>query len=85
MQVQNFALARQEVVLDVEPVHGLEMAAQDGGRDQIGDRGSLVVALPRSRAASRSAHLQVLLVLLVPLRGARVEIPAVVVEARLSA
>ena len=31
MQVQDFALAGEEVVLDVEAVHRLEMAAQDGG------------------------------------------------------
>ena len=37
MQVQDFALARKEVVFDVETVHGFEMAAQHGGRDQFGD------------------------------------------------
>src|ERR1035438_2212134 len=39
MQVQNFALTRKEVVFDVEPVHGLEMAAQHGNRNQLRDRG----------------------------------------------
>ena len=36
MQVQDLALARQEVVLDVEALHGLEMAAQHRGRDDVG-------------------------------------------------
>ena len=37
MQVQDLALARQEIVLDVEALHGLEVATEDGGRDQLGD------------------------------------------------
>jgi len=31
MQVEDFALAREEIVFDVKAIHGLEMAAQDGG------------------------------------------------------
>ena len=62
MQVQDFALARKEVVLDVEPVHGLEMTAQDRGGDQVGDRSDLVAAL-FDRVQRLQANLQVLLVL----------------------
>ena len=45
MQVQDLALARQEVIFDVEPVHGLQMPAQHRGRDQVRDLGHLVAAL----------------------------------------
>ena len=83
MQVQDFALARQEVVFDVEPVHGLKMAAQHGDRDQIGDGSRLRRAI-FDGVQRLQTHLQILLVLGVPLRNASVEIPAVVVEARLA-
>ena len=44
MQVQDLALAGQKVVFDVEPIHGFEMAAQHGDRDQVGDRRGFVAA-----------------------------------------
>ncbi len=44
MEVQDFAFARQEVVLDAEAKHGFEMAAEDGGGDEFGDGGGFVVA-----------------------------------------
>jgi hypothetical protein len=81
MQVQDFALARQEIVLDVEAIHGFEMATQNGGRDQFGDGGQFRCRL-FDGVQGFAAGLQVLLVLLVPLRDAGVEIPAVVIEAR---
>ena len=52
-EVQNLALAGQEIVFDVEAQHGFEMAAEDGGRDQLGDFGGLVAALLDLRAAWR--------------------------------
>ena len=73
----------QEIVFDVEAVHGFEVAAQDGGRDQFGDgrgfAGGVFDGVQRP-----GAGLQILLVLLVPLRDAGVEIPAVVIEAGLA-
>ena len=45
MQAQDLALARQKIVFDVEPLHGLQVTAQHGGRDQFGDFGRLVAAL----------------------------------------
>src|SRR5437899_9229990 len=30
MQMQDFTFTRQEVILDIQAVHGLEVAAQDG-------------------------------------------------------
>ena len=41
---EDLALAGEEVVLDAEALHGLEMAAQDGGGDEVGDLGGVVVA-----------------------------------------
>ena len=83
MQVQDFALAGKEIVFDVEAVHGFEMAAQDGGRDQFGDRGGFAGGVfdGVERFAPR---LQIFFILFVPLRDAGVEIPAVVVEAGLA-
>src|SRR5882724_11535993 len=80
MQVQDFALAWEEVVLDVEAVHGLEMAAQDGGGDEFGDGGGFVVAEFQIVKNFRPAC-AVFLGGLVPLRDAGIEVPAVVVEA----
>ncbi len=42
--MQNLALAGEEIVLDVEPLHGLEMAMEDGGGDEVGDLGGLVAS-----------------------------------------
>ena len=42
--MENLALARQEVIFDVEPVHSLEVAAKNGGRNQIGKGGSFIAA-----------------------------------------
>ena len=83
MQMQNLALPRQEVVLDVEPVHGFQMPAQHGHRDHVRDGGGLVPALLDLMQSLHSC-MQVLLVLAVPMRDPRIEIPAVVVKARLS-
>ena len=44
-QVQNLALARQKIVLDVEPQHGFKMPAQHRRRNQLGDLSGLVAAL----------------------------------------
>src|SRR5581483_3929630 len=45
MQVKNFALPREEVVLDAQPLHGFEVAAENGGGDQVGDLGGFVSTL----------------------------------------
>src|SRR6185437_7681231 len=34
---EYLALTRQEVVFDGEPLHGLEVATEDGGGDEVGD------------------------------------------------
>ena len=67
MQLQNFALAGKEIVFNVEPVHGLKMAAQHGNRNQIGDRGSFRRSVFNG-VQSFQAYLQVLFVRFIPLR-----------------
>jgi len=44
VQVQDVALPRQDVVADVEPLHGVEVAVDDPGGDQVGQLGHRVVA-----------------------------------------
>src|SRR3954447_16957855 len=81
--MNNVALLRQQVVFDVQPVHGLEVTLDHGGRDQLGDFGDLVV--PGLELVQRvEPVLLVRLVLLVPGRGARVDVPTYVVKARLA-
>ena len=85
-EVQNLALAGQKIVFDVEPQHGFEMAAQHRGRDQLGNFGGLIAAVfdlvQRVVAQLLARCLLFVASLLVPLRGARVQVPAVVVDAR---
>src|SRR4029077_8659370 len=81
VQAQDFAFAWQEVVFDVEPVHGFEMTAQHGDGYQVGEGGGFVAA-GFDFVQRLQANLQILLVFGVPLRRSRVEIPAVVIEAR---
>ena len=50
MQMKNFALARQEIVFNVQPVHGFKMAAQHGNGNQVTD---CAVSFPPS--SSRAA------------------------------
>ncbi len=83
-EVQDLALAGQEVVLDVEAQHGFKMAAQDGGGDEVGDFGGFVAAVldgvQRVEAQLLARGLFFGGSFGVPLRGARVEVPAVVVD-----
>ncbi len=84
IQVQNLALARQKIVLDVEPQHGFKMAPEHRGRNQLGNFGGLVAAL-LDLVQCRVAQLLPRLVLVraparVPLRSPRIEIPAVVIN-----
>ena len=66
MQMKYFALPRQEVVLNVEPVHGFEMAPKHGNRNQVRNRRRLIVPF-LNRAQRRGARLQVRLVLFIPM------------------
>ena len=81
MQVQNFALARQEIVLNVEAIHRFEMALKNRDRNQIRDRRGLIVSF-LDRVQRLRARLLVRLVFFVPLRNARIEIPAHIIKPR---
>ncbi len=84
MEGEYLAFARQEVVLDVEALHGLEMAAKDGGGDEVGDLGRFVVAIfqgVEGVEANLLASGDVIGVGRVPLGDAGVEVPAVEVDA----
>ncbi len=79
MKVQDFTLARQEVVLNVEPVHGFKMPPKHSNRNQVrNQRGLRVPCL--NRAQRSSPRLQVRLVRFIPLRNTRIEVPADVVK-----
>ncbi len=41
---EDLGFAGEEVVFDAEALHGFEMAAKDGGRDDVGDGGGVVAA-----------------------------------------
>ena len=81
VQVQDLAFARQEIVFDLEAVHGFEVATQYCGRDQLGDCRSFAAGI-FDRMKRFAAGLQMFFVLLIPLRDTGVEIPTVVIEAR---
>ena len=53
MQAQNFALARQEVVLDVEAVHGFQMPPQNRRRDELSNLRYLIISLFDSMEVSQ--------------------------------
>ncbi len=81
VQPQDVALPRQQVVVDVEPAHRFEVAPDD----PVGDEGGevrCVVAAVLDLVQRGGPNLEAGLVLLVPLRHAGVEVPAVVVEPR---
>jgi len=64
MQMQNLALARKKIVLDIEALHGFKMAAEHGYGNQIRNRGRLVLPF-LNRMQRGEAHLQVRLVLFI--------------------
>src|SRR6185312_6375985 len=79
MKVKDFALLREEVILDAEPLHGLKMTADDGVGYQLADRCGLV-ASSLNVMQSLQPQLEVFLVFFIPPGNAGVEIPAVVVK-----
>ncbi len=74
MQVQDLAFAGKKIVFDVEAIHRFQMAAQHGGRNQVGYRRCLVVAF-FNLVERFQTNVQVLFVVLVPLRDPSVDIP----------
>ena len=79
-QPEDVAFPREQVVVDVHPRHRLQVAADDPIGDEGADIGGFVSAM-LDVVQRLGAVLQPILVLFVPLRHARVEIPAVEIEA----
>ncbi|XWK71073.1 hypothetical protein RBB80_18810 [Tunturiibacter gelidiferens] len=81
---QDLALAGEEVVLDVEALHGLEVTAKDGGGDEVGYVCGVVLAElegVEGVEADLLACVDVFGIGGVPLGDSGVEIPAVEVDA----
>src|ERR1019366_2068463 len=81
VQAKDLAFAREEVVLDVEAVHGLQMTAQYGRRDQFCDP-SHVIATVLDGMQSFKSNFKILFVFFVPPRDPRVEVPTVIIKTR---
>ena len=81
LQVQDFALARQQVILHAEPLHGAQMAAHDRHGNDLRQFGRRTMPFfdGRERLAAQG---QAALILLEKLRDPRIEVPAEVIEAR---
>ena len=82
--MQNLALARQKIILDVQPQHGFKMPPQHRRRNQFGDFGRFIAALLdlMQRGIAQLLARCVLFVVArsVPLRSPRIEIPAVIID-----
>ena len=81
LQPQDVALVGEQVVADVQPRHRLEMGAHDAVDDQRADRRGVVAAVLEI-VEDRGADGEPRLIAVVPLGDLRIEVPAVVVEAR---
>src|ERR1041385_7253152 len=79
MKMENFAFLWQEIIFNVQPLHGFKMAANDGVRNQPGDCRRLIATLLNVMQRLQP-KLQVLFALFIPLRTPRVEVPAVIVD-----
>ena len=84
LQVQNLALAGQKIVLYAQAQHGFQVPPQDRGRNQLGNRGRFVAAVldlvQRGVAQLLARLIFFIRAARVPLRGLRIELPAVVIE-----
>ena len=80
-QMQYFAFAREQVVVDAQAVERTQVGVNDGGGDEIGHFRDVAVAffdvLQRLRTQFETG-----LVFREPLRYARIEIPAEIIELR---
>ena len=79
-QAQDVALPRQQLIVDVETRHRLQVRVDNGVGDERGETGGGIDAVLDVVQGCRT-DLQAVLVALVPLRDAGIEIPAVVIEA----
>ena len=84
LQVQNFALARQQVVFNAESQHRFQVPPQDCRRNQLADRSDVIstaLNLVQRIEPYLLSRLLFRIVRFIPLRYARVEIPAVIIDA----
>src|SRR5688572_1801214 len=80
LEPENVSFPGQQVVVHIQSRHRLQMAANDALGNEMRDLRGLIAAM--LDVVQRSgAYLQAVLVDVVPLRDARVEIPAVIIEA----
>ena len=83
MQVQNLALAWEEVVLNAKPFHRCQMSAEHGCGNQISNRCRVVATFLYSvqRIQAQLFACRCLRLLgLVPLRNSRIQVPTKVIE-----
>ena len=72
--MENFTLARQEVVFNVQPVHGFEVSLKHSNGNQVRNRRRLIVSF-LNRVQRGGACLQVRLVFFIPMGNAGIEVP----------
>src|SRR5215468_1111452 len=82
MQMKNLTFLGKEIVMDIQPLHGLEMTANDGVRDQAADLGGFIAALLNIMQGLES-QFQTVVILLIPLRHPGIKVPAVVIKGRI--
>ncbi len=80
-QVQDFALAREQIVVDAEPVERAQVAVYDGGGDDFGHLCRVAVAF-FDVLQRLGAQFEARFVFGQKLRHARIEIPAEIIEFR---
>ena len=80
-QVQDFAFAGEQIVVDAQAVERAQMAVDDGGGDDFRHLRRVAVALFDVFQSLRT-YVEMRLVFGEPLRDARVEIPAEIIEFR---
>ena len=79
MQMENLTFLRQKVIFNAQPLHGFQMAANNGRGNQLADL-SRFIAATLNVMQRLQTKLQVLLILFIPLRNSRIEVPAVIVK-----
>src|SRR5579884_621617 len=83
VQMKDLALARQQVVFNAQPQHRFQMPAQNGRRDEVANLRGLACALFNGvqRIEPNLFACRLLrLVSVIPLRDARIQVPAVVIN-----
>src|SRR5579864_409020 len=82
MQMKNLAFLGKEIVFDVQPLHGLEMVPDDSIGNETANFSGFIAAV-LNVVKGLQAQLELLFILLVPLRNPGVKVPAVIIKARI--